>query len=91
MANRDDLARWKAEVSPHGDLAEAVRSGSLRLKDAAREARSRERSVHRQTHNALLEAEYEEGWRRAPLMTCPRGHSHLCQACAEEFRFDGQS
>jgi hypothetical protein len=45
------------------------------------------RDVEVQVHNALLEAQQEEGWRRAPLMTCPNGHSHICDTCANEFRW----
>jgi hypothetical protein len=89
MATASDIARWHEEISPFGDLAAAVAAGRP-LKDAAREARARVYEVEIAARNALLEAEYEEGWRRAPLMTCPEGHQQTCADCAREFRFDDQ-
>lgn len=84
------VARWQGAIADHPDLAAAVTAGQLRLKEAARQARTRTREAERNAHNALLEAQYEEGWRQAPLMTCPNGHACKCQGCAEEYRLPQQ-
>ena len=82
-----DEARWRAEIAPHPDIVQFVQAGRLTLKAAARHARERVRDDEHTAHNALLEAQDEESWRQAPMMTCPNGHAAKCADCAHAYRF----